>query len=597
MKQLHHNGVLVPPRYEGVGLAIKVGSREIMMTPEQEEMAMAWAKKVGTPYVEDPVFASNFHQDFSAKLGIEVEPGDVDFSDVLRVVEEERAYKAGLTREEKKRLAAERKANREANKEKYGYARVDGVLMEVGNYTVEPSSIFMGRGSHPMRGRWKEGSREEDIELNLSQDAPRPPGSWKAIVWEPDNMWIARWRDKLSDKVKYVWLSDSSILKQRKDIEKFEKAKELRQSLPKIQQHIMDNLDAENLRRRKTATVCYLIDKLKFRVGDEKDEDEADTVGASTLRSEHISFNGDGTVTFDFLGKDSVRHVIRTELPDQVVRNLKEFSAQTASTLFDEVDSKRVSDFLDEVNTGLSAKVFRTYYSSEAVETKLEETPVDPGDADYVKKHAALMANLEAAKVCNHKRTIPKTWESSLAKKKERLKALKVRARDNLKKLNQRAEEREQKYNERLGKQQKKLREEKAKLKKYQRQLDEMKEKGRSTKGLEQRISSKRKAIARINQRIRDMKAKHRKQKKKHAENLENRRERDTAAIEKLKLQIEAQQETRDYNLGTSLKSYVDPRIYYEWGRNIDYDWKKYYTKTLQKKFSWVEKQRITISH
>ena len=597
MKQLHHNGVLVPPRYEGVGLAIKVGSREIMMTPEQEEMAMAWAKKVGTPYVEDPVFVSNFHQDFSAKLGIEVEPGDVDFSDVLRVVEEERAYKAGLTREEKKHLAAERKANREANKEKYGYATVDGALMEIGNYTVEPSSIFMGRGSHPMRGRWKEGSREEDVELNLSPDAPRPPGSWKAIVWEPDNMWIARWRDKLSDKMKYVWLSDSSILKQRKDIEKFEKAKELRQSLPKIQQHIMDNLDAENLRRRKTATVCYLIDKLKFRVGDEKDEDEADTVGASTLRSEHISFNGDGTVTFDFLGKDSVRHVIRTELPDQVVRNLKEFSAQTASTLFDEVDSKRVSDFLDEVNTGLSAKVFRTYYSSEAVETKLEETPVDPGDADYVKKHAALMANLEAAKVCNHKRTIPKTWESSLAKKKERLKALKVRARDNLKKLNQRAEEREQKYNERLGKQQKKLREEKAKLKKYQRQLDEMKEKGRSTKGLEQRISSKRKAIARINQRIRDMKAKHRKQKKKHAENLENRRERDTGAIEKLKLQIEAQQETRDYNLGTSLKSYVDPRIYYEWGRNIDYDWKKYYTKTLQKKFSWVEKQRITISH
>lgn len=597
MKQLHHNGVLVPLRYEGVGLTINVRGEEIKMTPEQEEMAMAWAKKVGTPYVEDPVFASNFHKDFSAKLGIEVKPGYVDFSDVLRVVEEERVYKAGLTREEKKLLAAERKANREANMEKYGYARVDGVLMEVGNYTVEPSSIFMGRGSHPMRGCWKEGSREGDVELNLSPDAPRPPGTWKAIVWEPDNMWIARWRDKLSDKMKYVWLSDSSILKQRKEIEKFEKAKELRLSLTKIQQHIMDNLDAEDLRRRKTATVCYLIDRLKFRVGDEKDEDEADTVGASTLRPEHISFNGDGSVTFDFLGKDSVRHVIRTELPAQVVRNLKEFSAQTASTLFDEVDSKRVSDFLDEVHVGLSAKVFRTYYSSEAVENKLKVTPVNIGDTEYVKKHAAVMANLEAAKVCNHKRTIPKTWESSLAKKKEHLKALRIRARDNLKKLNIKAEKQEQNYNERLAKQQENLKEEKAKLQAYRRQLDEKKEEGKSVKGLEHRISSKREAIARINKRIMEMKAKHKGQMKKHLKSLENWKNRDNASIEKLKLQIEAQQETRDYNLGTSLKSYIDPRIYYDWGRQVDYDWKKYYPKTLQKKFSWVEKPRTIISN
>ena len=46
---------------------------------------------------------------------------------------------------------------------------------------------------------------------------------------------------------------------------------------------------------------------------------------------------------------------------------------------------------------------------------------------------------------------------------------------------------------------------------------------------------------------------------------------------------------TRDYNLGTSMKSYIDPRIYYDWGRKVDYDWKSYYSKTLQKKFSWVD--------
>jgi DNA topoisomerase-1 len=220
----------------------------------------------------------------------------VDYSAIYKEVLEERELRAGLSREERKALAAERKAVREANKEKHGWATVDGELMEIGNYTVEPSSIFMGRGEHPMRGKCKEGPRHEDVELNLSPDAPRPPGEWKAVLWEPETIWIARWRDRLSGKMKYVWPSDASHLKQTKDIEKFDHALELRGVLPRLKRHIAENLDHEDLRRRKTATVTFLIDHCKFRVGDEKDEEEADTVGASTLRPEHVSFNGDGTV-------------------------------------------------------------------------------------------------------------------------------------------------------------------------------------------------------------------------------------------------------------------------------------------------------------
>ncbi|MCW3976538.1 MAG: DNA topoisomerase I, partial [Candidatus Bathyarchaeota archaeon] len=406
MEQLNHNGVLVPPRYTGKDLSLKVKGKTIKMTPEQEEMALAWAKKIGTPYIEDSVFAKNFHRDFSKKLVISVKPGDIDYSEVLSFVEKEREWKATLPREEKKQLAAQRKTQREANKERYGYAWVDGIQMEVANYVVEPSSIFMGRGKHPLRGRWKEGPREEDIDLNLSPDAIRPPGNWKTVVWQPEAIWIARWLDKLSSKMKYVWFSDSSILKQRKDIKKFDKARELRQNLLRVQRHILKNLDASDLRRRKIATVCFLIDKLKIRVGDEKDPDEADTVGASTLRPEHICSNGDGTVTFNFLGKDSVPHVFRIELPDNVIRNLKEFAAKARSTLFDGIGSKQVSEFLDEVMTGISAKVFRTCYASETVEMKLEKAPVKREDSEYEKKYVATMANLEAAKICNHRRTI-----------------------------------------------------------------------------------------------------------------------------------------------------------------------------------------------
>jgi len=593
MKQLHHNGVLVPPRYRGKGFTIQVKEKKTKLTPRQEEMAFAWAKKVGTPYVEDPVFAKNFHRDFSKMLGISVKPGDVDYSDVLSSIEKEQARKENLSRQERKQLTAQRKARRAANKDRYGYAWVDGAQVEVANYAVEPSSIFIGRGKHPLRGRWKEGACEEDVELNLSPDAPRPSGNWK-IVWQPDSMWIARWRDKLAGKTKYVWFSDSSIVKQRKDIEKFGKARKLRRNLARVQRHIRENLNAHDLRRRKTATVCFLIDRLKIRVGDEKDPDEADTVGASTLRPKHVRFNGDGTATFNFLGKDSVPHIFTVELPSNVTKNLKEFTASTRSTLFDGVDSKHVSEFLDEVMVGLSAKVFRTCYTSEAVETSLKKAPVKPEDPEYVKKYTATMANLQAAKVCNHRRTIRKTWRSSLEKKKDRLKALKSQAKDAQDKLRQKIKDWKEKYCERLRKQEEKLKAMWAKLDAHRQQLAEKKQQGKSVRALKRRISLERKAVTRQKQRLKLLKLKHEEGMKKLRQRLESRMQRDKASIHKLKLKIEAQKETRDYNLGTSLKSYIDPRIYYEWGKQVEYDWKQYYPKTLQRKFSWVETDGVT---
>ena len=40
---------------------------------------------------------------------------------------------------------------------------------------------------------------------------------------------------------------------------------------------------------RQRAVALYFIDKLALRAGNEKDEDEADTVGCCSLRVEHIS--------------------------------------------------------------------------------------------------------------------------------------------------------------------------------------------------------------------------------------------------------------------------------------------------------------------
>ncbi len=62
------------------------------------------------------------------------------------------------------------------------------------------------------------------------------------------------------------------------------------------------------MKERQLGTATYLIDKLALRVGNEKDEDEADTVGCCSLRVEHIELKDDDVVMFDFLGKDSMRY-------------------------------------------------------------------------------------------------------------------------------------------------------------------------------------------------------------------------------------------------------------------------------------------------
>lgn len=498
MKHLSHNGVMIPAAYAAKSLHIVVKGKVIELDSEQEEMAVAFAKKFGTEYVEDRIFVKNFLKDFSKKLGIDESLNfeDIDFSEVSASVEHERELKLNLSKEEKKKTAEARKAIREANKERYGLAIVDGERVEIGNYVAEPSSIFMGRGKHPMRGKWKEGPKISDITLNLSPDATIPPGQWKNIVWEPKFMWIAKWDDKLNNKEKYIWLADTSSVKQQREKEKFDHAKDLQKTIELVREHISSNLNSSNLKRRKIATVCYLIDNLSLRVGDEKDKDEADTVGATTLRPTHIKFDENGLVTFDFLGKDSVRWHKQVRLPTPVIENLKEFIKDSNSALFNGIRSDAVSQFLGEAVPYLSAKVFRTYHATKTVKECLMEHKVKKSDTEHEKKYVATLANLQAAIICNHKRKLPKTWKKSLERKKERLQKLK-------------------------------------------------------------------------------------KTKKKTNKTLQS--------IAKTKLDIERTKATRDYNLQTSLKSYIDPRVYRSWGNKIDYNWKLYYSKTLQRKFSWID--------
>lgn len=572
--QLRHNGVIIP-EYKPVGLSVKFRGTEVKLTPEQEEMAVAWVKKMDSEQAKDPVFVKNFFRDFCKALGIEEAcgPEDFDFSEVRRFVEKTK----NLSKEEKKGLAEERRRLREENKAKYGYAVVNGELVEIANYTVEPPCIFVGRGKHPLRGRWKPRIYYRDIILNLSEDAPTPPTPtgepWGGRVFDPSALWIAKWRDKLTGKMKYVWIAENAKLRQMRDKEKYDTARRLDEYIDRVRKHIWENLKSPDELRRKVATVAYLIDVLKLRVGDEKDKDEADTVGATTLRGSHVKINSDGTVVFDFLGKDSVRWVKKVKLPPEVVDNLRSFIRGPRDQIFDGVRSELVNEFLGEVMPGLTAKVFRTYHATKIVEEYLSRNNVKPGAPDIEKKYIGSLANLEAAIACNHKRKLPKNWRESMRRKEERVRKL----RESLALLRR-------KMREDLGRLDERFRLESERRRRRIQELEARLDSSDRNRKIRKRIRTEK-------LRLREAERKYRERRERLLERYRQRIERAQSRLKEAKIKLILAKKTRDYNLGTSLKSYIDPRVYASWARKLGYDWKQLYPKSLHKKFSWVDEE------
>jgi DNA topoisomerase I len=568
LNQLIHQGVLIPAPPDYRGVIIRVKNQDVNLNPKQEEIAIAWAKKQGTPYVEDSVFVRNFMIDFSRALGYIdsiLSIADVDFTAVNEIVAAEREAKAQLTKEQRKELAAARKLYREQQKEKYGFAIADGVRIELANYLVEPSGIFMGRGKHPLRGRWKEGATYQDITLNLSPDAPRPEGQWAEIIWQPESLWVAKWMDKLSDKFKYIWLHDTAPVKQAREAEKFDKAIELEAVIDKIRDHIQKGMIHENPKRRRIATACYLIDALCLRVGDEKDPDEADTVGATTLRPEHLKFHPDGVVEFKFLGKDSVLWHKKLNPPPLVLESLKDVSLNAKPSisdkskkkhpvyskpqLFPDVSSRNVNDFLSEVMPGLTAKVFRTNHATSAVRKSLESATVKPSDPEHRKWEAVVRANIEAAILCNHTKQPPKNW----AQRKEKFKDREKKTRERLIQLKEKISALESKI--KILKQDHKIKMSKSQKKSQERE--------KYKKQIQNMLSN--------------------------LDRLKASLVKTDTILGKLKAQKIIASENRTWNLTTSQKSYIDPRVFYQWGLEVEYDvLAKYYSTTLQRKFLWV---------
>jgi DNA topoisomerase-1 len=435
---LKHNGPLFPPEYIPHNTPVLINNKNVVLPPLAEEYATMFAKFIDTKYMEINAFKKNFWKDFKPTLGnINVNSlEDIDFSLIKKYLDKQKEIKSSLSKEDKEKLIIQKVKEEEP----YMFCIVDGTQQNVGNYKIEPPGIFLGRGSHPKIGRIKKRIYPEDVTLNLDNEAPIPKTipnhKWGKIIHDNKVIWLATWKDNITGKPKYIFTSFESFFKSKSDEVKFDLAKKLKRKIVSIRETYEKELLSDDIKKKQLATALYFIDNLALRVGGKKDsKEQADTVGVTSLRVEHLTLLEKNTIKLDFLGKDSVRYCKKITVIPQIYSNLELFiqNKSKKEELFDKITSSTLNEYLDSFMPGLTAKVWRTYNASSLFQKELDKLTSSKKIELFNEKEERLnylitifnQANTEVALLCNHQKTVNTNLEKSIQAIDDRLKELK----------------------------------------------------------------------------------------------------------------------------------------------------------------------------
>ncbi|KAI9802209.1 MAG: hypothetical protein M1825_002930 [Sarcosagium campestre] len=622
-KTLEHAGVVFPPPYEPLPANVKMLYDGVAVTlhPDAEEVAGFFGAMLNSTHnVERKVFQDNFFKDFrevlresgGAKDGkgkpIKItEFSKCDFSPMFDYYEAKRAEKKALSAAEKKQL----KAEKDAAEAPYLYCKWDGRKEKVGNFRVEPPGLFRGRGEHPKTGHVKKRVKPEQITINIGKEAkvpsPPPGHKWREVKHDQSGTWLAMWQENINGAYKYVMLAANSTIKGQSDFKKFEKARELKKHIDRIRKDYTKGLKAELTADRQMATAVYLIDKFALRAGNEKGDDEAETVGCCSLKFENVTLKPPNTVIFDFLGKDSIRFYDEVKVDDQVFKNLKIFKKAPkgeGDEIFDRLKTSQLNQHLTNYMPGLTAKVFRTYNASYTMSNLLQTLKPGGSVAEKVKEYND--ANRKVAILCNHKRTVGAAHASQMEKLGERIKALKYqkwRAKQMMLDIDPKIKKKRGAEYFQLGDdldeewvlqhQEFLVEEQRQKIrKKFKSENEKLAAEGQKEmkpKELDQRLEA-----------AHDLEKKFKREnktKKIEAEGKGPTIEKMEANIVKIEQRIETmlfQAEDKESNkevaLGTSKINYIDPRLTVSFSKTFGVPLEKFFSKTLREKFDWAIK-------
>jgi len=603
--KLEHPGINFAPPYVPHGVPLYYDGEPVELDSRQEELASFFAAmppdgpQLGNPKTKK-VFEQNFFDDFKEVLGsnhVIRKFEKCNFDKIREYLDVQKNLRKAATEEEK----AAKKAEREKILLKFGYALIDGRVEKMGNFNMEPPGLFRGRGEHPKTGKLKVRCHAESVSINLAETACVPictePGhAWQSVQHDASVTWLSAWNENVQNQSKYVMLAASSSFKGKSDMEKYGKAIQLKSCIEKVRRDYTRKIHQTKDRAdAQLGTAMWVIDVLALRVGGEKGEEEADTVGCCSLRVEHLSFNPDPEsheIELEFLGKDSmlykqnINFAMHGDLGKTVYANLKSFCKRKEPTedVFETLNPTILNKHLTSLMKGLTAKVFRTFNASITLEKELPsaESLQHLNVAQKMIEYNA--ANRQVAILCNHQKTVSKATETMFENLNEKLNTIKHQ-RDELIKWKTLAK------SGKLNKIPLKA-DDKDRLEKIQADLQEATKKKEAAKTDAEKLNAaaqfeQAKAAQKLDQKRR-FDEKHMYKTTPALTSIESRLEKWVEDLRKLEVDIRNRDENKEVALGTSKINYMDPRISVAWCKRCEVPIDKVFAKTLRDKFNWA---------
>ncbi|MEP6507627.1 MAG: DNA topoisomerase IB [Gemmatimonadales bacterium] len=204
---------------------------------------------------------------------------------------------------------------------------------------------------------------------------------------------------------------------QKGEMRKFYRVAQMGRDLPKLRKKFHADLRRRDFSvERVAAGIVLLIGEAFIRVGSEKYEKENNTFGITTLRKAHATIEGD-VVTFDFVGKRSIRH--RTTVVNAALARFVESLLMTPGVrLFRylrdgewfNIDARDVNDYIEAaINFPYTAKDFRTWGGTLRAATVLSEVGSGKNENGR-KKDVALTVRLVASELGNTPTILRKSY-------------------------------------------------------------------------------------------------------------------------------------------------------------------------------------------
>lgn len=545
---LEHNGVSFPKDYEYRGVKLKYDGEQIKLTKQQEEIIYFWCQTIGTDWEQKKIYRKNVENLISSTFSSPKKLEKFDFKPMLSQMKKEKEEKEKI--KEARKLWSQTKKQEEKRKKllkdnHFGFAIVDNMIEKRGGYVIEPPTLFKGRGAHPRSGCLKVRTCPEDLTINCAEDAPVPkcmvPGrAWGEVVHNNEVTWLAYYKDENTSSYKYMFLAANSKFKALSDMLKYEKARKLKNFVENIRTDYWEKINNNgNRKENQIGIVSYFIDRLALRVGNEKnDEKEADTVGCCSLRVEHVSLLEENQVEFNFLGKDSMEYKNTIKVEDSVYKRLNQFiqRKKPEEDLFEMVNPTRLNEYFQSLMEGLTAKVFRTFNASSTLEKELYSDQNFEKMTEEEKYKFYNDANKAVAILCNHQKTVNKSFDERMEKNKEKLQDL-------------------EDYLKQLKKHVKMLKAGKKGLTSKSSKSD----KGKVARKFPANLKSARDQMAKLKTRF-----------------------------EKESLKIQEKEDNKNVALGTSKTNYNDPRISVAFCKRAGLPIERVFSKELRSKFTWA---------